>query len=81
MSRGDRNTIYVEDAELIQHLEHPSKQFVMRLHAPECARHARPGSFVHVQCDKGNPMRRPFSIMRINAEKGWIEGAVNIPLR
>ena len=73
MSRDHRNTIYVEDAELIQHLAHPSEQFVMRMHAPKCANHARPGSFVHIRCNVDNPMRRPFSIMRVNAKDGWIE--------
>jgi dihydroorotate dehydrogenase electron transfer subunit len=73
MSRDHRNTIYVEDAELIQHLAYPSEQFVMRIHAPKCAKHARPGSFVHIRCDAENLMRRPFSIMRVNAEDGWIE--------
>jgi len=73
MSRDHRNTIYVEDAELIEHLAYPSEQFVMRIHAPKCAKHARPGSFVHVRCDEENLMRRPFSIMRVNAEDGWIE--------
>jgi len=32
-----------------------------------------PGSFVHIQCDEGIPMRRPLSIMRADASDGWIE--------
>jgi len=70
---GERNTIYVEDAEVISHVAHPAAQFVLRLHAPRCAASARPGSFVHVRCDASLPMRRPYSIMRASPREGWIE--------
>lgn len=68
-----RGTISVEDAEVIEIAAFPGDQFVLRLHAPECAASAIPGSFVHVRCDDAIPMRRPLSIMRINADEGWIE--------
>ena len=73
MNRKHRNTICIEGAEVLHHLAFPSDQFILRLQAPECARKAIPGSFVHIQCDSDLPMRRPLSIMRINAEEGWIE--------
>jgi dihydroorotate dehydrogenase electron transfer subunit len=73
MNRKHRNTICIEDAEVLHHLAFPSGQFVLRLQAPECARRAIPGSFVHIQCDSDLPMRRPLSIMRVGAEQGWIE--------
>ena len=68
-----RNTICVEDAEVLTHASHPSEQFVLRMYAPECAERAIPGSFVHIRCDEALPMRRPLSIMRANVEEGWIE--------
>jgi len=73
MNRQHRNTICMENAEVLHHLAFPSDQFILRLHAPKCAKKAIPGSFVHIQCDSDLPMRRPLSIMRINAEEGWIE--------
>lgn len=73
MTRKHRNTICIEDAEVLYQLAFPSEQFVLRLQAPACATRAIPGSFVHVQCDFDLPMRRPLSIMRINADEGWIE--------
>ena len=73
MKRKHRNTICIEDAEVLDHLAFLSDQFVLRLQAPGCARKAIPGSFVHIQCDVDLPMRRPLSIMRINADEGWIE--------
>jgi len=73
MSRHDRDTIFVEDASVIEHREYPGEQFVIRLAAPETAARARAGSFVHLRCDADIPMRRPLSIMRANPKEGWIE--------
>jgi dihydroorotate dehydrogenase electron transfer subunit len=73
MKRSHRNTICLEDAEVLTQFAYPSEQFVLRLRAPECARRAVPGSFVHIQCDPDIPMRRPLSIMRTHAQEGWIE--------
>lgn len=68
-----RGTIFVENAEILVHDSYPGEQYVLRLHAPECASHALPGSFAHLQCDPALPMRRPLSIMRTDAEAGWVE--------
>jgi dihydroorotate dehydrogenase electron transfer subunit len=71
--RPHRGTIFVEDARVIAHAAHPGGQFVIRLEAPRCARAARPGSFAHLSCDSLLPMRRPLSLMRVDASAGWIE--------
>jgi dihydroorotate dehydrogenase electron transfer subunit len=71
--RPHRGTIFVEDAPLLARQEHPGSQYVLRLGAPKCARAATPGSFVHLTCDPLLPMRRPLSIMRADAEAGWID--------
>lgn len=68
-----RGTIFVEDAEVVAHDAYADKQFILRLHAPQCAAKAQPGSFVHVECDPLLPMRRPLSIMRADAGKGTID--------
>lgn len=68
-----RNTIFVEAAEVLSHQAYPAEQFVLRFHAPETARRAEPGSFVHIRCANALPMRRPLSIMRVSAEEGWVE--------
>jgi dihydroorotate dehydrogenase electron transfer subunit len=72
-ARGHRDTIAVEQATLLAQQEHPGRQYVIRLRAPECAARAVPGSFVHITCDADRPMRRPLSLMRVNAHEGWIE--------
>ena len=64
-AQRNRNTIFVEDGELLRIDEFPGDQFVMRIRAPKCAAAAQPGSFVHITCDDSLPMRRPLSIMRV----------------
>ena len=68
-----RNTIFSERAKILEQLEYPADQFVMRLHAPQTALHASPGNFIHVQCDSDLLMRRPMSIMRADKNSGWID--------
>jgi dihydroorotate dehydrogenase electron transfer subunit len=72
-AQKNRGTLFVEDATVATVERFPGEQFVVRLNAPQCARHATAGSFVHVQCDESIPMRRPLSIMRASPADGWIE--------
>ena len=73
MDRPHRGTIFCIDARVIDQQAWPGNQFIVRLHAPDCARAATPGTFVHVRCNPDIPMRRPLSIMRVDASEGWIE--------
>lgn len=73
MNRAHRNTIFVDVGHVIEQQRFEGDQFVTRLHAPKTARHALPGSFAHITCDPTIPMRRPLSIMRVDAEAGWID--------
>jgi dihydroorotate dehydrogenase electron transfer subunit len=68
-----RDSIFLEDGEILSHEAHLGDQYVLRLWAPECARHARPGSFAHLRCDPLLPMRRPLSIMRADPAGSWVE--------
>lgn len=70
-AQRNRDTIFVEDGEVLSLQSFPGDQFVMRIKAPLCASAARPGNFVHISCDESRPMRRPMSIMRARDE--WIE--------
>jgi dihydroorotate dehydrogenase electron transfer subunit len=73
VSREHRGTIFLEDARVISQLAYDAEQFVVRLAAPQCAKRAAPGTFAHLTCDVTIPMRRPLSIMRADAQSGWIE--------
>lgn len=64
-AQRNRNTIFVEDGEILSVDTFPGEQFVMRIRSPKCAAAAEPGSFVHLTCDDSVPMRRPLSIMRV----------------
>ena len=73
MNRPHRGTIHCIDARVIDQQAWPDNQFIIRLHAPACARSATPGTFVHIRCNPDIPMRRPLSIMRVSSSEGWIE--------
>lgn len=68
-----RDTIFVEDAEILSQLAFAGEQYLLRLQAPQCAAHAKPGSFVHLQCSPQRPLRRPISIMRASPADGWVD--------
>ena len=68
-----RGSICLEDGRLLAQTAFAGAQWILRLEAPKCAARARPGSFVHLSCDDDIPMRRPLSIMRVDAAAGWIE--------
>ena len=70
-AQANRNTIFVEDGEVVSVESFPGDQFVMRIRAPKCAAAARPGTFVHLTCNESLPMRRPLSIMRVGDD--WVE--------
>ncbi|NIR59819.1 MAG: dihydroorotate dehydrogenase electron transfer subunit [Gammaproteobacteria bacterium] len=69
----ERETIFLEDAEVLAHEAYAGEQHILRVQAPRCAARARPGAFAHLTCDPALPMRRPFSIMRAAPEAGWVE--------
>jgi len=72
-ARQHRGTIFLEQADVVGQQAFEGGQFVLRLRAPKCAATATPGSFVHLNCGPGVPMRRPLSIMRASAAGGWVE--------
>ena len=73
MSKSHRGTIFATEAEVVAQTAFPGGQYILRLHAPDCARQATAGSFIHIQCTPGIPMRRPLSILRADAAAGWVE--------
>lgn len=72
-TKPHRDTILVEEAEILSHEAFAGDQYVMRLLAPGCARRALPGQFAHLTVSPQRPMRRPISIMRASAEEGWVD--------
>ncbi len=72
-SRPHRGTIYVDECEVVSQTTFDAGQYVLRVRSAKIAATATPGSFAHLTCDPAVPMRRPLSIMRVSADKGWIE--------
>lgn len=73
MHNPQRDTIELEEAEIISQQAFDGDQFILRLHAPACATLARAGQFAHLSCDRALAMRRPLSIMRVDADSGWVD--------
>jgi len=72
-NKPHRDTILVEDAEILSHEAFDGDQYVMRVQAPGCASRTLPGQFAHLSVDPQRPMRRPISIMRVSPEDGWVD--------
>lgn len=72
-TKTHRDTILVEDAEILIHQAFQGDQFILRVKAPGIARLALPGQFAHIHCGPELPMRRPLSIMRVDVDSGWVE--------
>lgn len=73
MDTAHRDTILLEDAEILSHEAFAGDQYVMRVASPGCAERALPGQFAHLTVDAQRPMRRPISIMRASAGGGWVD--------
>ena len=72
MTNAHRETIFLEDAEILSHEHLAGDQHILALKAPECAAHALPGSFVHIRCGPELPLRRQISIMRAEPASGTV---------
>ena len=64
-----RNTLYVEQAELLSQDAYAEGQFHICLRAPETSTHAKPGHFIHMQCDPslympGMVLKKPFAFLK-----------------
>jgi dihydroorotate dehydrogenase electron transfer subunit len=70
---GQRGTVALEDAEILEQQAFAGHQFILRVRAPKAARRAAPGMFAHISCDPAVQLRRPLSIMRASADEGWLE--------
>ena len=71
--KTQRGTIYLESAQVLSQQSFDGDQYVLRVQAPDCAATARAGQFAHLSCDPMLAMRRPISIMRVDAEQGWVD--------
>ncbi len=72
-ARQHRGSILVEDAVVLGQQAFDGDQYILRVSAKRSAARALPGQFAHLTCDPALPMRRPLSIMRVDAAAGWMD--------
>ncbi len=70
---NQRNSIHVEEAEIITHQPFAGKQFYLQVKSPQIATLATPGSFVQLRCAASLPLRRPLSIMKTHPDSGTVD--------
>ena len=68
-----RDTIFVEECEILTHQAFEGDQFILRVKAPKIAAKAEMGSFAHITVHPLQPMRRLISIMRVSKKQGWVD--------
>ena len=73
MTATHRNSIFIEDAEILSHQALSGQQHILRVQAPKIAARAQAGCFAHLNCDPQLPLRRPMSVMRVDPTSGWVE--------
>jgi len=71
--KPQRGSIYLESARIVSQQAYDGDQYVLRVQAADCAATARAGQFAHLSCDPMLAMRRPISIMRVDARQGWVD--------
>ncbi|HCU88427.1 MAG TPA: dihydroorotate dehydrogenase electron transfer subunit [Gammaproteobacteria bacterium] len=73
MVPNERNTVLVEEAEILSTKAYDGAQYALRLRSPRVAARGKAGHFVHLRCAPELWLRRPMSIMRANSKHGWID--------
>lgn len=67
------SSIFVENSEIISHTAYPGAQYRLKLRAPKIAKTAKPGQFIHIQCDGPISLRRPLSILNACVENESVD--------
>jgi len=71
-TKPHRDTISLEQGEILSHQHFAGEQFVLTVAAPDIAATATAGQFVHIQCSPELAMRRPLSIMQTDPNTGTV---------
>jgi len=73
MVETHRDTISVNDCQILAHYQFEGDQYIITLESKEIADFARPGQFVHLSVSGMLAMRRPISIMSVDKENGTFD--------
>ncbi len=73
MTKENRGSIQVIDCQILAHYQFAGDQHILTMDSPEIAKATKPGQFVHITVSDALLMRRPISIMSIDAENGTFD--------
>ena len=73
MVKTHRDTISVNDCQVLAHYQFEADQYIVTLESKEIADSTRPGQFVHLSVSGMLAMRRPISVMSVDADNGTFD--------
>ena len=73
MVKTYRDTISVNDCQVLAHYQFEADQYIITLESKEIADSTRPGQFVHLSVSGMLAMRRPISVMSVDADNGTFD--------
>ena len=73
MVKTHRDTISVNDCQVLAHYQFEADQYIITLESKEIADSTRPGQFVHLSVSGMLAMRRPISVMSVDSDNGTFD--------
>ena len=73
MVKMHRDTISVNDCQVLAHYQFEADQYLITLESKEIADSTRPGQFVHLSVSGMLAMRRPISVMSVDTDNGTFD--------
>ena len=73
MLKTNRDTISVNDCQILAHYKFEAEQYILTLKSYEIAEATRPGQFVHLSVSGILAMRRPISVMSVDKDNGTFD--------
>ena len=73
MAKTNRDTICVNDCQILAHYKFEADQYILTLESQEISQATRPGQFVHLSVSGMLAMRRPISVMSVDKDNGTFD--------
>ncbi|CAB9541764.1 Dihydroorotate dehydrogenase (NAD(+)), electron transfer subunit (EC [Bathymodiolus brooksi thiotrophic gill symbiont] len=73
MNKLHRNRIKTCDCQILAHYQFEGEQYILTLASDIIAKETKPGQFVHITVSNALLMRRPISIMSVDAKNGTFD--------
>ena len=73
MAKTNRDTISVNDCQILAHYKFEADQYILTLESQEISQATRPGQFVHLSVSSMLAMRRPISVMSVDKDNGTFD--------